>query len=329
MFCSSDRGSSYGRLFSLFLVQMPHSKSFDVPVLMLVFNRPEPAARVLEKVLSIKPARLYVVADGPRANKPGEAERCAAARRLFDKVPAEVEVIKLFRTENWGCRKSVSDGISWFFNQEEAGIILEDDCLPGDDFFPFCREMLQHYAHDEEVMHVSGNNFLGNYQAEGSYYFSQIPLIWGWASWRRAWQKYNIDMASLDEFLAQYPRCPYGWDEYFYQKYLQQFRKVAAGEIDTWDYQWTFALWRHGGLSITPSVNLVENIGFGAEATHTVSDPAGLAGIPASRLQWPLEHRKAAAYNSNLDNRMLGRFYGSNFAERVLRKLRSKFPGWF
>jgi len=302
---------------------METPSSFDIPVLMLVFNRPELTQRVLDRLLEINPKKIYIVADGPRENRPDDVAKSEKTRACFECIPDHIEVIRLFRTANLGCKRSVADGISWFFGQESMGIILEDDCLPDLSFFEFARQLLLYYEHDDTVMHIGGNNFQGGIkrgEPGASYYFSNIPHVWGWATWRRAWKKYDIEIKALAKFARTHSAKDLGWEWYYYYKYMRNFKRVAANRIDTWDYQWHFTVWNEGGLSIIPNINLVENIGFGQDATHTVSADERLI-VPAEEMIFPLVHPRHKLADSKADNFSLGRYMGKNWLERIQRKL--------
>lgn len=241
-------------------------------VLLLVFNRPETTTRVFEAIRQAKPPRLYVAADGPREGRAGEADRVAKVREIATAVDWPCEVKTLFREKNLGCKYAVSGAITWFFENEEQGIILEDDCLPHPDFFSFCSTLLECYADDERVSVITGNNFQnGKQRGDGSYYFSRHNHVWGWASWRRAWQNYDINLS----FWPDWKRSA-NWRSEFSdpieRRYWEKiFDQMYAHQIDTWDYPWAASVWYQGGLTATPNVNLVSNIGFGKDATHTKS----------------------------------------------------------
>lgn len=310
----------------IYLQAMNHQKTFETPILFLVFNRPDTTKAVLERILQIQPQKLYVVADGARNGKPNDAIKCAETRALFENLPSEIELHTLFRNENFGCKKSVSEGISWFFKNEKQGIILEDDCLPHLDFFPFCEAMLNRYADDPQVMHISGDNFqdgkrVGDLNA--SYYFSHLPHIWGWATWRSAWELYDVEVKALNNFQQNVSAKDLGWKPYFFKKFLQNFQKVANNEVDTWDYQWIFTVWNHKGISILPQVNLIENIGFGSEATHTTQADSLLANIPVQSINFPIIHPKTKTVISQADNYTLGKLYGNNWFVRIWNKMKS------
>jgi GT2 family glycosyltransferase len=167
--------------------------SLETAILILLFNRPETTIRVFDKISQIKPQRLYIASDGPRKNFDGEKEKVKKVREIATRVDWPCEVKTLFRNENLGCKKGVSSAITWFFEQEEQGIILEDDCVPNLDFFTFCESLLDRYAEDERVSVITGNNFQNNkWRGDASYYFSKYNHCWGWASWRRSWKDYRV-----------------------------------------------------------------------------------------------------------------------------------------
>lgn len=255
------------------------------PVLFVVFNRPKLAQRVLAAIRQAKPSRLFIAADGPRTGKPGDYEKCQAVRTILrDGIDWDCEVRTLLRDRNLGCKAAVSSAITWLFEQVEEGIILEDDTLPTPDFFPFCQELLNKYRDNPTVVHISGNNFqFGRKRGDASYYFSIYNHNWGWATWRRAWQFYDVTMTSYpvhrqdEAWLKRLSSS--GEREYW----LSCFDRTWRGQIDTWDFQWTFAVWLQGGLSILPNANLVSNIGHGSNATHT-SATSNLANVATGRL---------------------------------------------
>lgn len=248
-----------------------HSATYPGALLLLVFNRPQTTRQVWEWVRQARPARLYIAADGARSSRAGEDVRVNEVRQIVNAgVDWTTEVKLLFRERNFGCKNAVSSAIDWFFEHEEEGVILEDDCLPGADFLPFCYSLLDYYRHNEQVMHISGNNFLnGKIEMAESYYFSKLTHIWGWATWRRAWKHYDVEMKTWPEKMKQ-GLINEIWMKRSQVNYWQKkFSQMYNGEIDTWDYQWTYAVWANNGLAINPKVNLVKNIGFDEDATHT------------------------------------------------------------
>ncbi len=154
----------------------------------LIFNRPDATERVFEEIGKAKPPMLLVIADGPRAQVPEDAEKCAASRAIIEQADWDCRIVKNYSDINMGCRNRVSSGLNWVFDTVEKAIILEDDCLPSPSFFRFCQELLTYYQDDVRVMTINGTNWqLGWKIGDGSYYFSRFNLIWGWATWRRAW----------------------------------------------------------------------------------------------------------------------------------------------
>ena len=261
----------------------------STPIALLIFNRPQLTARVLEILRQVRPATLLVVADGPRSDRPGEAALCQQTRAMIERVDWPCEILRHYADQNLGCRRRVASGLDWVFSRVERAIILEDDCLPDPSFFQFCEAMLDRYRDDQRVMAISGDNFQGDRPVtEDSYYFSRYPHIWGWATWRRAWQHYDLAMADWPALRDR------GWlfkllrDQASAQYWTNIFQGSYEG-FDTWDYAWVFACWRRGGLTILPARNLVSNAGFGEQATHTKGD-SPLANLPAETLAFPLRH---------------------------------------
>lgn len=242
----------------------------NTPILFLIFNRPDTTQKVFDAIRNAKPKQLFVAADGSRIGKEGEKEKCESARAIINQIDWDCEVKTLFREENLGCGKAVSEAITWFFNDVEEGIILEDDCLPSQSFFRYCEELLIKYRNDERIMLISGDNFqFGKQRGDGDYYFSKMNHVWGWATWKRAWQYYDFKMGSLNKFIKNnYIKGIFN-NKKISKKWIQNFIATKNGKIDTWDYQWTYTMWSQDGLAILPNINLVKNIGFGGNATHT------------------------------------------------------------
>ena len=303
---------------------------FQTPVLFLIFNRPDATAQVLVQLRRAGVRRLYVAADGPRPGHPTDAVRCAEARALVRQAGREsgCELRTLFRAANLGCSTAVAEGISWFFEHEPEGIIVEDDCLPTPGFFPFCAEMLARYRHDLRLMHISGNNFGAKAGArpeprQPSYYFSQQVHSWGWATWRRAWQHYDLGLRDLPR-LALSGRLRGSFSSRLEEWYfLRKFWELYHGPrpFTTWDYQWHFARAANSGLAIMPAVNLVSNIGFGHEgATHTQDAADPHAALPTGTLPWPLHHPRYVLSDCPRDRRLFRTFLAA--------RLRAKLRAW-
>jgi hypothetical protein len=262
--------------------------TLQVPVVLLMFNRPHLAERVFAAIAQVRPPRLLVVADGPRTLQ--EERLCDASRGILNRVDWRCDVRTLFATSHLGCRKRVASGLDWAFGECDAAVILEDDCVPDPSFFHFCEELLIRYADDPRVMHISGGTTAPCWPSHWSYRFSAYPTIWGWASWRRAWRYY-------DEAIAVWPsvRETSFLNDLFVDDgeaahWRRRLDKVYMGH-NTWDHQWSLAMWLQGGLAVAPNVNLVQNIGFGADATHTRNPMEALSkSIPARQMGLPLKH---------------------------------------
>lgn len=269
----------------------------ETPVLFLIFCRPETTKRVFEAIRKAKPSRLYIAADGPRADRPAEAEKCEATRQIATAVDWECVVHTLFRSENLGLGKGISSAITWFFEHETEGIILEDDCLPAPSFFTFCAEMLQRYRHDTRIMEIGGNNLENpSHREKGySYYFSNLAYIWGWATWRRAWKLNDFHMKHYPEINAKeyldghfssiYERHYF---QYVFERIYRNDAKISCQNV--WSYQWQFACRINSGLVVVPNSNMVINLGIGAEATNT-TNPKGIGSdLQLEEMPFPLKH---------------------------------------
>ena len=259
------------------------------PVLVMAFNRPDHLSRLLERLREVQPERLYVAIDGPRAAMEGEPERVQACRDLVGTVDWPCEVHTLFQEHNLGCGQGVTTAISWFFEHEERGIILEDDIVPDPSFFPYCEELLERYQDDERVFAISGCNFVPSSvqtRPDLPYRFMTVPHIWGWATWRRSWAAHRLDISGWRDRLPLtrlWRRVGRSIPGTVY--WTSTFELLARGEVDTWDGQLVLAAMERGQLTATSNVNLVQNIGFGSDATHTVEDfgdllPIGSIAVP-------------------------------------------------
>lgn len=245
----------------------------STPLLLIAWRRPHTLRQVINAIRPVAPSRIFVACDGPNLERPGEAEKVKVTRTVIEQEidwPSQIE--KLYSDVNLGCRVGPIRAITWFFEKVEEGIILEDDCVPHPDFFYYCSTLLQRYRDDMRVSCISGDNFQnGQWRGDGSYYFSRYAHCWGWASWRRCWQHYDPAMSQwpalrdsglLDSIFENRQELNY-WTEIWERTY------VMAESVTWWDYQWAFACLVGGGLTILPNKNLVVNIGFGNDATHT------------------------------------------------------------
>ena len=272
------------------------------PLLFLVFNRPDVTRVVFDKIKQVRPKQLFIAADGARPHKSGEQEKTEKVREIvLQGIDWDCEVKTLFRDENLGCARAVGGAITWFFEQVEQGIILEDDCVPDSSFFNFCEELLDKYAHDDQVMHISGLNLHPKtHHTNESYYFSQHPSIWGWATWKKAWNKYDFEMTQLDHLIATPEFSSVFPNDDLKQHLVNQLSGTKSGQIDSWGYRWLYTFWQNQGIGITPKVNLVQNIGFGEDATHTTQPGIERLGIASKSLS-NLVHPTNKAVNRQAD----------------------------
>ena len=297
----------------------------QTPVAFIIFNRPDTTERVFAEIAKAKPPKLLVVGDGPRESRSEEADKVAATRAIIKRVDWDCEVLTNFSEVNMGCKRRVSSGIDWVFEQVEEAIFLEDDGLPNPTFFRFCQELLEGYRHDQRIGMISGDNFqFGRRRNGDSYYFSKYVHIWGWASWRDRWVgNYDVTMARWPQIrneglLAN--MVGNGREAAYWHKI---FERVHRGEIDTWDYQWVFANWMGARLSITPAVNLISNIGFGRDATHTTGG-SDLANLGLAPISFPLIHPLGVFRNDHADKFE----YHKCFRVPLWKRVRGKISWW-
>jgi len=263
----------------------------NTAVLLIIFNRPDTTAKVMDRLRQVRPSRLYVAADGPRDGNLRDAERCEITRKIASAVDWPCDLRTRFSDQNQGCRRGVSGAIDWLFENEPEGIILEDDCLPSVEFFEFCSILLERYRVDDRVAQISGSNFVGaQSSSNGSYYFSGYPDIWGWATWRRSWSHYDLELSSWPTVGRKLNiGSLVGGGALASRYWRHNIEKTWRGQIDTWDYQWLYSIWMRGALNIIPQANLIENIGYGEGATHTTHQaPAFLRAVEP--LELPLRH---------------------------------------
>lgn len=301
------------------------------PVLLIIFRRPDTTRHVMDAIRRARPARLYVAADGPRSNRPGELEACEQARAVATAVDWPCEVKTHFQAVNLGCRLAECAAFDWFFEHEPEGILLEDDTVPVDSFFPFCAELLRKYRFDTRVSMIGGTNFQrGVRHGAASYYFSRMQHCWGWASWRRAWEKYDRNMALWPEFKNEQGFAQLGLDGLFERFFTPIFDAVAANKIDTYDYQWSFTALANNTLSIIPQVNLVNNIGFGDDATHTTDADSSFARMRRAEMEFPLRHPQSFVPRLSADLASIRRLHAPlyrrafQFAMRRVKALQSR-----
>jgi hypothetical protein len=296
------------------------------PVVFLIFNRPEPTKLVLEEIRRARPSRLLIVADGPRRDRPGEQALCERTRAIVRAIDWPCEVLTRFSTENLGCKRNVSEGLDWAFENVEEAIVLEDDCLPDPTFFPFCEQLLDRYRNDEHIGQICGSNYQqGTRRTEDSYYFSRHAHIWGWATWRRSWMHKDLQMVAWPtlrqrDWLRHYlgdAKASFYWTKLFDDSY-----RGGRDSLNSWAIPWTFSSWARHQLSVIPTVNLVSNIGHSGDGTHT-SNRSATNRTVRDAIVFPLKHPITIEAHAEADLFTEETFYyGQNLPERMFWKLR-------
>jgi len=272
----------------------------------IIFNRPQATQKVFDIIRKVKPANLFVLADAPRPNYPEDKKKCAASRAVIEQVDWDCKVLTKFSDINLGCQKNVALGMDWVFQNVEETIVLEDDNLPDPTFFTFCNQLLEYYREDPRIMSINGQNIqFGRKRSEYSYYFSRYFLSWGWATWKRAWKYCDIDMklwplvrdkksGGLRDILHSKRAINY---------WTRTFDAVYQKKLDSYSIPWVFACWIQNGLTVTPNVNLISNIGFGKDATHTNVESSKniYADMPLQAISFPLQHLPVLIPNREAD----------------------------
>ena len=273
---------------------------FNTPVLLIVFNRPEVTERTLSAIKKVKPKYLFVAADGPREERPDDIGKCQKVKQVIDDmVDWDCELKTLYRDVNLGCGHGPAEAITWFFEHVEEGIILEDDCLPSNSFFSYCKELLERYREDSRIFLISGYNKQSEWKlAEQDYFYSNYGGIWGWASWRRAWKYFDIELYSLEEAIENKILLNVLGSE---QGKLRE-KKILEAKNDKsiWDYHWGFARNINNALACVPSKSLIQNIGFGEDATHTKNKIE--IEVKAHDINFPLKKNKFIVPDRSYDS---------------------------
>lgn len=303
--------------------------TINTPVVLFVFNRPDITQRVFNEIRKVKPEKLFLIADGPRDEN--DRQRCNEVRKIIENVDWECVVYKNYSDINMGCDPRMISGIDWVFQNTDRAIFFEDDCLPHPSFFQFCEELLEKYKDDKQIMHISGDNFqTGNkkFKCEESYYFSTIAQCWGWATWKRAWQLQDKD-------LKKWPTVKYEkkiniifHDKAVVAFWETLFQKFYSKQRTNWDGQWTFACFANDGLSIMPKINLISNIGFGENATHTKQARHKFANLETCPMRFPLIHPVKKTVDDIADSYTMKQVFGvnENFKQEIKWYLKSIFP---
>lgn len=267
------------------------NKEFRTPILLLGYNRPELTEKVFNEIRSIKPKNLFFAVDGPNKLKEQDIEKCKKTKEIINKIDWPCKVETRFLNSNLGCAKGVSSAITWFFSKVDRGIILEDDCLPDKSFFYFCDEMLSKYKNNSDIMVVAGTNLLGKwkYQKQSYHFTTQVP-IWGWATWKRAWNKYSHKLEEINN-PEKLREIKIRLDNNLYFNYIiNKVKETLKGNIDSWGYRWIMTIYLNRGKVIIPSMNLISNIGFSAEAKHTRNPFCWMSNLSRNTITFPLKH---------------------------------------
>ena len=292
------------------------------PVVLIIFNRPDTTLKVFEQIKKAQPKKLFVIVDGPRKNQPHELEKCDECKSIIESIDWECEVFKNYSETNLGCKNRVASGLNWVFEHVDEAIILEDDCLPNQSFFRFCDELLERYRYDERIMIISGTNVLGKWKdTSQSYHFAYSGGIWGWATWKRAWQYYDMDMKQWEDDevrdrikdVITYPK--------WYKSIMKSFESSYKKKGNNWGYPWAFARFIQSGMAIVPSVNLISNIGWGRNATHTSFGDSNLANLLVFKMKFPLKHKLNVVVDRDFDKEYIDKLYQS-LIKRKIRKLK-------
>jgi hypothetical protein len=284
--------------------------AFKTPVLLIAYRRPDTTKQVIDAIRVAAPERMFVACDGPNPKNPGEAERVAATRALIEREidwPCKIE--RRYSDTNQGCKMGPSSAITWFFEQVEEGIILEDDCVAHPDFFPYCEALLERYNNDRRVWCISGDNSAAiNLTGDWSYGFIHTPLVWGWASWRRAWANYDIQMNVWNKIKNTPILQDIFPDPLEREVYLTIFEQVSKKGLDAWDYQFVCASILNDALCAIPARNLISNIGFEEYAVHTTNiNPRSYA--PSYPIL-PLEHPPLVWLDRHADSQVFDKVHG-------------------
>ena len=302
------------------------SHQLKTPIVFIIFKRADTTQKVFEVIRQVRPEKLFVVADGPRSDRVGEAEKTAAARAIVDQVDWDCQVAKDYSDINLGCAKRVSSGLDWVFSQVKQAIILEDDCIPDISFFRFCEELLDRYQDDERVMSISGQNVqFGHTKVDHSYYFSRYHHCWGWATWQRAWKHFDFSMSHWPDVRSQNALQGVLCDTEATRFWGQTFQATCDGQIDSWANRWMLACWLQNGLSILSRTNLVSNVGFGMDSTNTKSRTQKVnrySNMTTEALDFPLHHPPLMLRNIQADSYTQKTLYSQNLIKWLKKQIR-------
>jgi hypothetical protein len=273
------------------------------PVLFMVFNRPDKTAKVFEQIRKAKPSKLYLSCDAPRRDHPEDSEKVEQVKRIISNVDWECDVKSLIHTTNQGCNHAGRQAFQWVFEHEDEMIELEDDTVPTQGFFWFCQEMLDRYRDDDRIGYITANNIGDIRSGNATYFFSHYGGSWGFATWKRAWKKWDFYMKDFPEVAASksFRKHFDSWFEYNFWK--KAFSEVFEGKGNTYDYQTVYMIFKHDLYNIYPNDNLVTNIGWDDQASNTYSENSKFANKGSVELI-KITHPDKIARDSRIDRKL-------------------------
>lgn len=302
----------------------------SLSVLFLIFNRPETTSLVFEQIRLAKPQQLFIAADGPRSGRQGETTLCQQARSVVGQVDWDCQVHTLFRDENVGCKRSVSSALAWFFENVEEGIILEDDCIPDLSFFSYCQELLEKYRDNQKILSISGFNFgYSPVNPEASYSFSRYMNMWGWATWRRSLKRIDYEISNWEKINKLYflhngtRESIVDFDWKWIKDWRRTFNDLIYKNVDAWSYYWIFAGIKYKTLSVFPHQNLIENIGFNQQATHTHDESSHITKIQSGPISFPLVHPVKITRNIDFEENYIKKVWQSYHRRGLIYQLKT------
>ncbi|MDB9526431.1 glycosyltransferase family 2 protein [Oscillatoria sp. CS-180] len=295
----------------------------ETAVVLVIFKRPDTTQRVIEAIRLAAPQKLFVIADGPRSDHPEETDKCYETRQLIEGVDWNCQVFKNYSDINLGLKKRISSGLTWVFEQVETAIILEDDCVPNTSFFAYCSELLEKYKDDEKIFCITGHNHLGDWKSDDqSFHFSAYFDCWGWATWRRVWQLYDPHMSAWSSPNIKKNIREFIDNDQQFENRSRVLDKAYNGKIDSWAYPFFFMCLMHSGMTITPAVNVISNVGFSKNATNTKSSEDTRANLRVASISFPLKPPKETAIDREYDQQRFMKVWHRSLKARTVQKLR-------
>lgn len=296
------------------------------PIVFIIFNRPDLTEIVFNEIKKAKPSKLFIIADGPRNSRDDDRVKCLEARKAVEDVDWDCDVQRNYSDVNLGLRLRITSGLDWVFSQTDRAIIIEDDCLPASSFFTYCTELLERYENDSRIGSINGSNFThGRVHVEDSYFFSRYPQIWGWATWRRVWKNYDAAISNWGSLRDSDWLKTVAYPEEFLH-WRKAFNRIYDENLDAWGYQFVFSLWLQRQLSIQPKDNLISNLGFRSDATHTFGE-SKVAAMARKELSFPLSHPSSLIVNFPVDDIYMKEHCSRRIKKRGIKRIISKLLG--